>query len=202
MTIPSLPKMFVSETEGWNDVLKVHPSVSKIFWSLVVPMSLLPPLMYAYAGLGHPGAVLPQTEPPMSGGAAMLVGGVFFLIELATVAFMAMAIRQIGNAHGLATPYENAYALAAIAPVPLWLSSLALFIPSLWANVAVVAVAWVGSVALIRHGVRPLLGVADGNEAHAMANRVTMVGVAAWITLMVVMALLMSVFLGATLQGA
>src|SRR5574337_383379 len=183
MSIPSLPKMFVSESEGWSDVLKIHPTVSKVFWSLVVPMSVLPPLMYAYAGLSHPGAVLPQTEPPMTGEAAMLVGGAFFLIELATVAFMAMAIRQIGNAHGLATPYENAYALAAIAPVPLWLSSLALFIPSLWVNVAVVTVAWVGSAALIRHGVRPLLGVADGGEAHAMANRVTMAGVAAWIAL-------------------
>jgi Yip1-like protein len=202
MSIASLPKMFVSETEGWTDVVKIHPSVYKLFFALVVPLSVLPPLMYAYAGLGHPGAVFPLTEPPMTGREAALVGGAFFLIELATVAFMAMVIRQIGNAHGLDTPYENAYALAAIAPVPLWLASLALFIPMLWANVAVVAVAWIGSVALIRHGVRPLLGVGDVDEAHAMANRVTMAGVAAWIALMVVLALLMSVFLGATLHAA
>lgn len=202
MSIASLPKMFVSETEGWADVKKVHPSVSKLFWFLVVPLSVLPPLMYAYAGLAHPGAVLPQTEPPMTGGSALLVGGAFFLIELATVGFMAMMVRQIGSAHGLDTPYENAYALAAIAPVPLWLSSLALAIPSLWINAAVVAVAWIGSVALIRHGVRPLLGVGDADEAHAMANRVTMAGVTAWVVLMVVLSLLMSVFLGAALRAA
>src|SRR5574338_573559 len=114
MSIPSLPKMFVSESEGWTDVLKIHPTVSKVLWSLVVPMSVLPPLMYAYAGLSHPGAVLPQTEPPMTGEVAMLVGGAFFLIELATVAFMAMAIRQIGNAHGLATPYAGRGRLTSI----------------------------------------------------------------------------------------
>lgn len=200
MTIASLPKMFVSETEGWTEVTKVHPSTYKLFFALVVPLSLLPPLMYAYAGLTQPGAVFPLTEPPMTGQQAAMVGTAFFLIELAAVAFMAMVIRQISTDHGFDTRYENAYALAAIAPVPLWLSSLALFIPMLWVNVVVVALAWVGSVALIRHGVRPLLGVGDVQEAHAMANRVTMAGVAAWIALMVVMALLMSVFLGAPLH--
>lgn len=200
MSIASLPKMFVSETEGWSDVVKIHPSVYKLFWFLVVPLSALPPLMYAYAGLSQPGAVFPATEPPMTGGEAALVGGAFFLIELATVAFMATVIRQMSGDHGFPTPYENAYALAAIAPVPLWLSSLALLVPSLWINVAVVALAWVGSVALIRHGVRPLLGVNDAGESHAMANRVTMAGVAAWIALMVVLALLMSAFLGAPLH--
>ena len=201
MIIESLPKMFVSETEGWSDVVKIHPSVYKLLLALVVPLSLLPPLMYAYAGLMQPGVVFPATEPAMTGREAAMVGVAFFLIELATVAFMAMVVRQIGNAHGLDTPYENAFALAAIAPVPLWLASLALFIPSLLANVVVVALAWVGSVALIRHGVRPLLGVGDSDEAHAMANRVTMAGVAAWIALMVVMSLLMSVFLGASLHA-
>lgn len=200
MTLASLPKMFVSETEGWSDVVKVHPSVYKLFWFLVVPLSVLPPLLYAYAGLAQPGAVFPATEPPMTGREAALVGGAFFLIELATVAFMATVIRQISSDHGFTTPYENAFALAAIAPVPLWLSSLALLVPNVWVNVALVALAWLGSVALIRHGVRPLLGVGDSDEAHSIANRITWAGVAAWIALLAVMALLMSAMLGATLH--
>ncbi len=184
MSFATFPKMLVSETEGWSDVARVHPSVSKLFMTLVVPLSLVPPVLYAFAELAHPGAIFPSMEPALMAREAFWVGGLFFLAELAAVAFMANVIQQIARSHQCDTNYASAYALAAIAPVPLWMASLALAIPSLWAAL------------LIRHGVRPLLAVHDPELAHRLANRITFVGVMAWVGMMVVMALLLSVVLG------
>jgi hypothetical protein len=60
----------------------------------------------------------------------------------------------------------------------------------------VVAAAWVASVALIRHGVRPLLKVDDVHKARYISNLVTVAGVAAWIGLVTFSAALLSVLQG------
>lgn len=195
MSPVSLPKMFMSEREGWMDIARIHPSVIKLFASLVLPLSLVPPLLYAYSETMHPGIVFPLSRPALSGADLFITGAVFFVIELAMVSFMAMLIQEIAEALDVETAYQDAYALAAIAPVPLWLSSLALFVPSLGFNVLAVILAWVGSVALIRHGVRPLLHVDDPQKAHYLANLVTIGGVGAWISLLVVAAGVLSLFL-------
>lgn len=196
MTPASLPRMLVSESEGWNEINRIHPGVMKMLLAVVVPLSLLPPLMYAYATLFYPGQIFPALEPALSGGETFLVGGAFFVAELLMVFLMADLIRQIAASHDAQSGFENTFALAAIAPVPLWLASLALFVPSLWFSVIAVAAAWVASVALIRHGVRPLLHVADGDKVRDVANSVTMAGVAGWVGLMVLMALIISAIIG------
>lgn len=195
MSPASLPKMFLSEREGWSDIVRIHPSVLKLFASLVAPMSLIPALMYAYAEITHPGVIFPLSRPALTGSDLFVNGAVFFLIEVGMVSFMAMIIQEITESMDVEAPYEDAYALAAVAPIPLWLSSLALFIPSLGANVAIVALAWVGSVALIRHGVRPLLHVDDEKKAHYIANLITLSGVCGWVSLLVIAGGLLSLFL-------
>lgn len=196
MSISSLPRMFVSEKEGWSEMVRLHPSVKKLLLSLVMPMSLLPALMYAFAELAYPGAVFPKLEPSLSIGEAVVVGISFFLVEVLMVALMGVFIQQMAESAGIAQSYEHAFTLAAIAPLPLWLSSLALFVPSLWFNVFAVAVAWVGCVALIRHGVRPLLNIGEARQVRKMANMVTFIGVVAWVVVMVMLAFLLSVVLG------
>jgi predicted DNA repair protein MutK len=109
---------------------------------------------------------------------------------------MADLIRQIAGARSVDPDYAQCFTMAAIAPVPLWLASLVAFVPSLWFNVGMLAVAWVGSVAMIRHGVGTLLEVADADAAHHIANRVTFAGVVAWLALMIMMALVVSIILG------
>lgn len=196
MTLTDLPRMLVSETRGWRDIEQMHPSVAKMLLAVVVPLSLLPPLMYAFANMRYPGAIFPLLEPALGSGEAMVVGGIFFLVEVAMVFMMADLIRQIATAHAASPSYAQTFALAAIAPVPLWLTSLVLFVPSLWFNVAVLALAWVGTLALIRHGVKPLLQVSDAEQAHRIANRITVAGISAWIGLMMIMALIVSMVLG------
>ena len=196
MTLIDLPRMFVSESRGWRDIDRLHPGVGKMLLAVVAPLSLLPPLMYAYANMAHPGAVFPLMEPAMSTGEAMVVGGIFFLVEVAMVFMMADVIRQIARWMSVYPDFDEAFALAAIAPIPLWLTSLMLFVPNLWFNAGMLALAWLGSAALIRHGVRTLLHISDTEQAHHIANRVTFSGVAAWIALMVLMSLIVSVVLG------
>lgn len=196
MTPANFPGMFVSESEGWNEINRIHPGVLKMLLAVVLPMSLLPPLMYAYATMFHPGQIFPAMEPAPGGGELLLVGGGFFLAEIAMVFLMADLIRQIAASHETSVGFENTFALAAIAPAPLWLASLMMFVPSVWLCSVTLAVAWVGSVALIRHGVRPLLHVADRDRARDIANSITVAGVVGWTGLMLLMVLLVSAIVG------
>lgn len=195
MSFAHLPNMLISETEGWSDIARSHPTTRRLLFYLVMPLSLLPPLMYAYAERAHPGAVFPLSVPALSGFQLSMTGIVLFAVQLMMVSFMAMLIQRMASAQDHDPGYEAAYTLAAIAPVPLWLSSLALFVPSLAFNVVLVGAAWVAAAALIRHGVRPLLRMDDLQKAHYVANLVTLAGVAAWIGLMIVSAAILSMLL-------
>jgi hypothetical protein len=152
--------------------------------------------MHAYSQLAAPGRVFPALAPMLSVGEALAVGGVFFLIEIAAVALMANYIQQMAESQSVATDYPTTYTLAAVAPTPLWVASLALLVPSLWFNVAVVVVAWIATVALIRHGVRPILRVRDEALARKLAEEITAAGVFMWVGLLLVMALLLGLLVG------
>jgi hypothetical protein len=196
MTILSLPRMLVSETDGWKDLIRMHPSVAKLTAFVVMPLALIPPLMYAFAQLDYPGSIFPSIQPPLSLHEAALVGGAFFLVELLTVALMTAYIRQIGDLTANRPYFHEAFTLAAVAPIPLWLSSLALFVPNLWVNVLMVGMAWMGSAALIRHGVRPLFRLDDDENVRRMANVIIVTGVSAWVGLIVVLELMLSLVVG------
>lgn len=196
MTLTSLPKMLVSEAEGWPDILRVHPTVVQCLFLLVVPLSLIPPAMYAYAQTVTPGAVFPIVEPPLQWEELTVVGLVFFAIEVANVALMASYIQQLGALADVQPDYPSAYILAAIAPVPLWLAPLGLFVPSLAFNVLLVIAAWACSVALIRNGIRPLFNVVDEHKAMRFANAVTAAGVAVWIGMLLVFMMLLGMLFG------
>lgn len=196
MSLASLSRMFVSESEGWSDLVRIESLPRQLFWTYVVPMSLIPPLMYAFSELVQPGAVFPSVVPHLSVMEAVIVGILFFFAELAMVELMANFIQDRSEAALGRSNEAGAFTLAAVAPTPLWLSSLALFVPSLWANAVVVAAAWAGCAVLIRHGVRPLLGIADDVLAHRMGNALIFAGVMAWLGLLMVLELLASFVVG------
>ncbi|MFC5301014.1 YIP1 family protein [Azospira restricta] len=195
MLMNDIPRMLVSEKRGWEDIDRSHFSHRWFFRSVVMPMSLLPPALYAYAELVHPGAIFPLSVPAVTPLQLAVMGVVFYGLQLAMVAYMAMFIQNMSLAHDHDPGYDGAYALAAIAPVPLWLSSLSMLVPSTGFVLAVGALAWVASIALLRHGVRPLLHVHDEKIAHYIANVVTLGGLAAWVALLVVAGLIFSVLM-------
>lgn len=188
--------MLVSEKTGWNEIDHSHFSARWFFKNLVLPMSLLPPALYSYAELVHPGAIFPLSVPALTPLQLMVNAVVFYGMQLLMVGYMAMLIQNMAMGRDHDPGYDSAYALAAIAPVPLWLSSLALLVPSLGFVVAVGVLAWIAALALIRHGVRPLLHISDEKTAHYVANMVTMSGLAACVGLLVVSAMVLSLLLG------
>lgn len=196
MTLTSLSRMMVSESEGWPELSRIHPTTSKLFFAYVLPMSLIAPVMFAFSSLAYPGVVFPQLAPPMSLTEAIIIGAAFLLIELAMVPLMASLIQQTGELTSKTPTYEQAFTLAAVAPSPLWLAPLALFIPSVWVGVLAIAAAWFGAVALIRRGVGPVLKVHDKASLRLLASFITTTGVAAWVALMVVLVLMLSVIIG------
>lgn len=196
MLMTHFPGMLVSEQTGWNEIDRSHLSARWFFRSLVLPMSLLPPALYSYAELVHPGAIFPLSVPALTPLQLMVSGVVFYGMQLLMVGYMAMLIQNMAMGRDHDPGYDSAYALAAIVPVPLWLSSLALLVPSLGFVMAVGALAWVAALALIRHGIRPLLHIRDEKTAHYVANMVTMSGVIAWVGLLVVSAMILSLLLG------
>lgn len=196
MLMTHVPGMLFSEKTGWDEIDRSHYSAQWFFKSLVLPMSLLPPALYVYAERMHPGVIFPLSVPALTGVQLTAVAVVLYGVQLLMVAYMAMLIESMAIARDHDPGHDSAYALAAIAPVPLWLSSLALLVPSQGFVIAVGALAWVASIALIRHGVRPLLHIDDEQKAHYIANMVTLAGAAAWIVLLVMSAMLLSILIG------
>ena len=197
MSLANLPKMLLSESEGWTDLIRIHPSVAKLYGAFVVPMSLVPPVMYGYAELMHPGGILPAVTPALTIGQLCLWGAAMFVLEVAMVALMANYIQQIGESVDVSLPFDRASLLAATALTPMWLSSLALIVPSVRANLAVLALAWLAAAVLIRHGIRPMFKLEDERLSHRLANEVTIASVLAGLIMLLVFASLLSTMLGA-----
>lgn len=196
MDTHNLPKMLYSYSEGWTDLIQLHPTVTKLFTMYVMPMSLIPPAMFLYSMLVTPGAVFPELVPHITPFEAITAAVAFYLAELAMVALMGSIIQQMGDVVDKKPPYSESFILAAVAPTPLWLSALALFVPSTWFAGVVVAVAWVASAALIYHGVYPLFKLEDKSKSRLMGSFVLTAGVIAWGALLVVLSLAMSMIVG------
>lgn len=178
MSILHIHKLFTSP-HGWNALAQTQPSAFKLFVLLVLPFSLVPPLMLEYAG-HHVGAILFPDTPGMAWSLAALF---FLMAELLTVPLMAWTIKSVARSKGIESSDRAAFMLAAIAPVPLWLSSLVLFYDQILLIMAGVTLGLVGSVVLIFRGVQSILNVDEGLIAIDIAYTVTALGLIAWVVL-------------------
>lgn len=180
MNVVQMPKMIWSFSEGWDDLIRVHPSVARLFALLVFPLSLLPPAMMYFAGGRYGDVFVPGVSPEQWHAAA----GIFFLAELLTVPLMAWLIHLVCKINNVVTDYHSCFTLAALAPIPLWLSSLVLFVPNLLVAVVVGGLALLCSVGLIYHGVYALFHLREDVQALQMATVIAGVGLFAWLMLM------------------
>ena len=195
MNLAQYPKMLYSYRDGWNELMQAHPTPAHMMTRFVMPMSLLPPAMFAFAAAVNPGAVLPELVPAVSMKEVAITCIFFFGIQLLMVWIMASLIHKIAETLDARAEYHNAFTLAAVAPTPLWISSLALLVPSFGFMVAAGLVAWCLSAALIVHGVEPLFRLENHSRSRLMAGFVICGGVMAWIGLIVVMSLVMSILM-------
>lgn len=167
---------------AWFMLEKIHPSLSRVFLAVVLPLSLLPPLMLYYAGTYHGDDFMP-------GFAARnwaTIAFVFFVAEMATVGAMGSVIRWIAGLNGVYADKASSYLLAFAAPVPLWLSSLALLVPSF--NFAAIAglFAFGVSCLVIYEGISVLLRVKEEVVASYIAYGVMASGLIAWALLLII----------------
>lgn len=196
MVFQDLPKMLYSYDEGWPEIVRMHPSARRMFLAYVMPMSLIPAAMVVYSMFVTPGAVFPETVPHITGVEATALFLTFYVAQLLMVPLMASIIQQMGDVVKARPDYHSAFMLAAIAPTPLWLCALVLFIPSIWLAMIALAVAWVASAALIYHGVEPLFQLEDHSKSRTMGSFILSAGVVAWFALMAILALALSMIIG------
>lgn len=181
MSILTLSKMFVSSREGWPELEIIHPAVSKIFMYLVLPLSMLPPAMLYFAG-AHYG------DEFLSGFGAKpwaLIATLFLVAEIMTFMFMGWLIKAISEANSVNIDTHDAYMLAAIAPIPLWLSSLGLLVPSLLFNAVVSVMALGLSCSIIYHGIYALCHLHEEVVAASITQTTIGAGLIAWALLLV-----------------
>lgn len=185
MNWTKLPRMIISPHAGWDDVERSHPSVRAMFLRLVLPMSLLPPAMILFAS-SHVGA---ERFPGMPFTIWVLLAVVFFVLELLSVPLMSRLIRMVAAGKGSHADEHSAYMVAAIAPLPLWLSSLVLLQSQIWPIVVVPLIALAASAGLVRNGVERMLKVTEEVDAEELSMIVITVGMLAWLCLVSVILL-------------
>ncbi len=180
MNLMQTPKMILSFHKGWDEVIRIHPSIARLFALLVLPFSILPPAMIYYAGSNYGDVFAAGVLPAQWQSAA----AIFFVAELLTVPAMAWLIHIVLKTNDVAAGYHECFTLATIAPIPLWISSLALLVPSLIFNIVVGAVAMCCSFGLIYHGTYALFGMHENLRAMQMASVISGAGLFAWLLLM------------------
>lgn len=181
MSPVSLVKLPLSAQEGWPELIRLRPGLLKVFGLLVLPLCLLTPLMLYFAGTHHPEVFLRGAGE--RNWAA--VAAIFFVAEIGTFLGMGWLIRQVGQTSGFSIDYHDAYLLAAIAPVPMWLSSLGLLVPDLMFNIVFAMIGTGLSCALIYQGIQALGRKRDEVVAAGIVQMVIGAGLIAWAFLLV-----------------
>nr|WP_163501090.1 Yip1 family protein [Halomonas socia] len=184
MKLTTVIRLPFTRTTGWNELQRRSPSIPLLAWTIVLPMSLLPPLMLYYAGTHHGDAfVAGFAEREWR-----FITTILFLAELLTFFVMGWLIHSVVNAtRELSISYHHAYLIAALAPLPLWSSAIILLIPSLMLNAMAVLVALGISCSLIYHGLQALCERGDEDVVTMSVTYTIMAaGIMAWGLLMAV----------------
>jgi hypothetical protein len=152
MDINHILQLPFTQEGGWQQLRRQRPSLNALILRVVLPLSLLPPVMLHYAIHQHGEALLPGlSERPWT-----LIAPTLLTAELLTFLIMGWLIHGVAGAHRLKLSLNDAYLLAAMAPLPLWFASLTLFVPDMLFIVSGVLLALMVSCGLIYHGLQAL----------------------------------------------
>lgn len=172
-------KMLLLGPEMQHKAPEVHPAIVQTFFFIVLPLSFLPPAMLLYAGYFHPTAF--HIDVPYARWVDVAIA--FLVTELLTVPLIAYVIRDLANMLKIENDYRQAFLVAGIAPIPLWLSSLALLVPNLAVLFLAVGSGLVMSALLLHRGVHVVFRITNEEDAQALSSSAFSVGGLAWAVL-------------------
>lgn len=168
------------EFHGLDAVARSHLSVARMFFLYVLPLSILPPAMLYFAGVSYSN----EWQFALSRAQLETIGLVFFLTEVAMVFIMAVVIQRLGEVIDFRPSFEDSFKLAAVAPTPLWIAPLFLFIPSFLVNMSVAALALVAAGALVVYAAPGILKIEEKGHALLMSGWICAAGMVAWAVMM------------------
>lgn len=180
MNILTIPRMILTPKDSWLHLEKAQPSLPGVFSTLVLPLSVLPPLLLYYGGT-HYGALF---VAGFGGKPWGMIAALFFLTEVLTFLGMRWLIGQVTTMHKMQVSTRDTWLLAGIAPTPLWLSSLALLVPSPAFNATVMLMALAASCILIYQGIHVLCHTREEIIAATITQTVMGAVLAAWALLL------------------
>ncbi|WP_372609687.1 hypothetical protein [Halomonas sp.] len=96
-------------TAGWKELQQRRFSIPALAWLVVLPMSLLPPVMLYYAGTHYGDAFVAGFGDKEW----RFITTILFLAELLTFFLMGWLIHAVANDQGMSIDYQGAYLLAA-----------------------------------------------------------------------------------------
>lgn len=179
MNLTQIPALLLSPRAGWQALMAQRPSTNRTFLNVALPFTLLPPAMILFAANTWGAAHFPAIEA----GLWELVAAVFLVAELLAVFLMAWAFDASVRAKGGRSDMDGAFLVAAVAPLPLWISSLALLGGSLTVAAGAALLGFIASAVLIRHGVRSVLAAQHVVCPRQVSLRVIGYGALTWIAL-------------------
>lgn len=136
-------------SDTWHALAEEKPSVMKMLWGYIVPMSLIPPVMLNIVARNHPRIfmdILPGDRP-------LIVGLILFVALVAGVLVMAWISKFLAEMVDLKPSFRDALLVIAVAATPFWVASICYLIPNLALNLVLHGVAGVFSVALVYQGI-------------------------------------------------
>ncbi|MBE9610931.1 YIP1 family protein [Chitinilyticum piscinae] len=168
-------RMLYSSDAGWRELADDHPSILRSFLLLVLPASLFGAIMVLYAATTAPQAYAPEAGMgSWYWAAAVLLLSAWFCVPL-----MAKIIQHSVHA-AVRPPLADCYKLAAIVPLPIWLSALSLFIAIPAVNVICALLGLLASACLLYHGLDALFEHDDSVETIELAYNIFSFGALVW----------------------
>lgn len=182
MALSALLKLPVSAEDGWPEFARNPPALSRLCLAVVLPLSLQPPVMLYLVGSTDPQAFIQGARAKDWG----LIATVFFVAEWVTIAAMGWFIRQVTRTSGFDIGCAQAYLLAGIAPIPLWLFSLGLLAPQFTFNVVLSLAAMGLSCGVIHHGIQAFCRTRDEIAVAGIVHTVISGGLVGWVFLLAI----------------
>lgn len=185
MKISAYSHMLVSDHAGWDELRAHHPTARGTFFKLVLPLSVLPAVMITWAGMMHGSFYAPDAPSSYW----LITALVFFAAELISVRGMTWVIDLLSRQLTSKPDHDSSYLLATLAAVPLWLSSLTLFVPVVAFNLLCGVLGLAIACMLLYHGIPAMLGHARDEDTRDMTWLTLWIGAGAWAILGVIAAL-------------